>query len=155
MKKTIFGWMTIALMAFVCASFVACGGGSDDDAGGGVNASPLVGTWNLTESGSNSDSSWQGSDTFVFNADGTGTYTSVGWTSYRQQKYNYNIKESFNYSAVMSSSNAGILTVVFTSTESRTVGKPYYWSFVISGKTLSVNEGYDVGSDYTKTYTKK
>ena len=35
MKKYLFSWMTIALMAFVCVSFSACGGDDDDNAGGG------------------------------------------------------------------------------------------------------------------------
>ena len=37
MKKNVFSWMTIMLMAFVCVGFAACGGGSDDDdSDGGV-----------------------------------------------------------------------------------------------------------------------
>ncbi len=35
MKKNILNWMTIALMAFVCVGFAACGGDDDDDDRGG------------------------------------------------------------------------------------------------------------------------
>ena len=49
MKKSIFSWMTIMLMAFVCVGFVACGSDDDDDdkgggsSGGGSSAISLVG----------------------------------------------------------------------------------------------------------------
>ena len=43
MKKQLLGWMTIALMAFVCVGFTACG--SDDDDEGGSGNSSVVGMW--------------------------------------------------------------------------------------------------------------
>ena len=60
MKKNILGWMAIALMAFMCVGFAACGGSGDDDNGsrGGGNLSELqiresleygTGTWSITE----------------------------------------------------------------------------------------------------------
>ena len=46
MKKYLLSWMSIVIMAFLCAGFVSCGGDDDD-----VNNSELVqyiGTWNCT-----------------------------------------------------------------------------------------------------------
>lgn len=49
MKKNIVTWMTIALMAFLCAGLAACGGDDDDTSGGGGygggTASGLNGSW--------------------------------------------------------------------------------------------------------------
>ena len=155
MKKCILNWMTIALMAFVCVGLLSCSKSDDKSGDSGGNNNPLVGTWSFTKSGSSSDGTWSQTDTFVFNANNTGTKTSVGWASYKQQKQPYNFKDVFNYSATMVNSDSGILRVVFTSTEGRTVGKEYYWYFTITGNILAVNEGYDQGSDYTETYTRK
>ena len=38
MKKNIFSWLTIALMAIVCVGFAACGSDDDDNGGGGGGA---------------------------------------------------------------------------------------------------------------------
>lgn len=52
MKKNILNWMTIVLMAFVCASFVACGGSDDNNdatgdttTGTGIGDNSFIGTW--------------------------------------------------------------------------------------------------------------
>ena len=44
MKKNLFSWMTIMLMAFVCAGFAACGGSDDDGNGGGGNSNGVTNT---------------------------------------------------------------------------------------------------------------
>ena len=72
MKKNIFSWMTIVLMAFVvCAGFSACG--DDDDNEGGGNASIFIGTWRKYSSDPNTGepSSELGHVIWVFNTDGT------------------------------------------------------------------------------------
>ena len=46
MKKNLLGWMTIALMAFVCVGFAACGSDDDDNGGGGANG--ITGMWKRT-----------------------------------------------------------------------------------------------------------
>lgn len=38
MQKKLFSWMTIALMAFVCVGFAACGSDDEDDNGGGSSS---------------------------------------------------------------------------------------------------------------------
>ena len=61
MKKNIFNWMTIMLMAFVvCVGFAACGSDDDDDDNnnGGRASSSLTGWW-MTES-------WKGWDGYDF-----------------------------------------------------------------------------------------
>lgn len=82
MKKYLFSWMTIALMAFVCVSFTACGGSDDDDNAGGGNGGgerSLVGSWKKIYSSSNSggslyeeDKPWgEAADGVIFKGDGT------------------------------------------------------------------------------------
>jgi len=39
MKKSLFGWLTIVMMAFVCVGFAACGGDDDGDGGGSSGGS--------------------------------------------------------------------------------------------------------------------
>ena len=91
MKKYLFGWMTIALMAFVCAGFAACSSDDDNDGdggGGSASASGLVGTWKRTykqevKYGKDASGNWQkikdqekfydddkGSSGYLFKADG-------------------------------------------------------------------------------------
>lgn len=45
MKKQLFSWMTIALMAVVCVGFAACGGDGDGGSGTGSGSSSLSGKW--------------------------------------------------------------------------------------------------------------
>ncbi len=45
MKKHLLSWVTIAMMAFVCVGFAACGSDDDNDGGEGGNAGSLVGDW--------------------------------------------------------------------------------------------------------------
>ena len=134
-------------MVFVCVGFTACGN-ADDNGEGGYSSNPLVGTQGFTKSGSDSDGTQQQTDTYVFNADGIGTCTSVGWASFKQQKQAYNFKETFNYKIILTISNTGILVVTFISTEPRKIGEEYYWSFSIYDNTLRLNEGYGFGEDW-------
>ena len=104
MKKSIFSWMTIVLMAFVCAGFTACGSDDDDNdgcSGGGSKSAKVNGqSYNLAYGFwdtrgnytcfefSNVDlrnpSSWpEKIDMLYFNVDGItspqpGTYNGVG-----------------------------------------------------------------------------
>ena len=90
MKKNIFSWLTIALMAIVCVGFSACGSDGDDDGGngGGGSTSDLVGTWKRvykleTKYQKNSSGQWEqvgqeektydnvSAHGFLFNADKT------------------------------------------------------------------------------------
>ena len=64
-------WMTIALMAFVCVSFTACGSDDDDNGGNGSNSSGLVGTWRTYSSTSDgTPSETLGHVLWVFQSDG-------------------------------------------------------------------------------------
>ena len=78
MKKSIFCWMTIALMAFVCVGFSACGS-DDDDNGGGNNEiiNRLVGTWQ------------RGSETLIINANRTGSLSGAGTAEFYKSKDEY------------------------------------------------------------------
>lgn len=44
MKKNLFNWLTILMVAIVSVGFVSCGDDDDDEEGGPVS---LVGTWSL------------------------------------------------------------------------------------------------------------
>ena len=80
--KKLFSWMTIALMAFACVSFTACGGSDDNDNGGGGNGAgerSLVGSWKKIYESNNSggnfyeeDKAWdEAADGVIFKGDGT------------------------------------------------------------------------------------
>lgn len=64
MRKNVSIWMAIALMAFVCINFVACGKDSDDNA---EIPADLAGTWYKVSGSSKHNME------FTFNSDGTGT----------------------------------------------------------------------------------
>lgn len=70
--------MTIALMAFVCVGFSACGS-DDDDNGGGNNEiiNRLVGTWQ------------RGSETLIINANRTGNLSGAGTAEFYKSKDEY------------------------------------------------------------------
>ena len=114
MKKNIFNWMTIALMAFaVCAGFAACGGDDDDDVSGtpsgnngsgnnGNNsANVLVGTWYCSWDTDDS----VGNDTYVFRADGTGY--EKGSNHFKKDGYSETWNEKFRYSIVSYDASLG------------------------------------------------
>ena len=46
MKKYLFGWMSIAMMAFTCVGFASCGD-DDDDTRKTIDDNVLIGTWVL------------------------------------------------------------------------------------------------------------
>ena len=85
MMKNILKYMTIALMAFTCVGFTACGGDDDDNLDGGSSSSNvLVGTW------TKHIGSWP--DTFIFYSDGTGVYKNGNNNGTYQTGIVYSIK---------------------------------------------------------------
>lgn len=130
MKKSILSWMTIALMAFVCVGFAACGGSDDDDDGGGSSSSnPLYGTWKA--SGSNSYWSW--TETLTFSKS-TATYEAIYIKPSGEKQRDY---DTWNYNVVDYSNGAGHVYELATSGDRR--GQERVVTFVISGKSLTYN----------------
>ena len=105
MKKNIFSWMTIMLMAFVCVGFTACGGGDDDSDGGvgggshNTSGGQSTGTFqgakrvfgeNLVKAVSSEGSRWE----FTYDANGFMTKARSG--SSGKDSYDYEISYSGN-----------------------------------------------------------
>ncbi len=105
MKKNVFSWMTIMLMAFVCVGFAACGGGDDDSDGGvgggthNTSGGQSAGTFqgakrvfgeNLVKAVSSEGSRWE----FTYDANGFMTKARSG--SSGKDSYDYEISYSGN-----------------------------------------------------------
>ena len=133
MKKNIFSWLTIVVMAVVCVGFVACG--SDDDDGGGAVPSELIGTWR----GTNGHWTFE----YTFNADRTGSGS--GWTgrgSTYQWRYTYTVSGN-TIKCKGASVYAGFDGEVTTNENFET-------TFTLAGSTLSGGQFQDV--TFTKNY---
>lgn len=96
MKKKIFNWMTIMMMASMCVGFTSCGGDDDNESvvnyGIGNNPNPanvLVGTWYASWS-----TDVKGHETLIFRADGTGNESGVNDEESRNP---YRWNDNFNY----------------------------------------------------------
>lgn len=137
--------MTIVLMALVCTTFTSCGDDKDDD--NKTVKSPILGTWVISESGDD----WSSTETIVFNSNGTGTQSISGYTTENKKRESYSYSQNFTYNIL----SDRLLQVHFE------VGELYFkavdkvWAYSVSGNQLTINEGYDVGKDYSETYTKR
>ena len=144
MEKKLLSMMTIVLMALVCTTFTSCG---DDDDDNKTVKSPIVGTWVISESGDD----WSNTEIIVFNSNGTGTLSISGYATANKKRESYSYSQSFTYNIL----SDRLLQVHFE------VGELYFkavdkvWAYSVSGNQLTINDGYDVGKDYSETYTKR
>ena len=145
MEKKLFSMMTIVLMALVCTTFTSCGDDKDED--NKTVKSPILGTWVISESGDD----WSSTKIIVFNSNGTGTQSISGYATANKKRESYSYSQSFTYNIL----SDRLLQVHFE------VGELYFkaldkvWSYSVSGNQLTINDGYDVGKDYSETYTKR
>ena len=145
MEKKLLSMMAIVLMALVCTTFTSCGDDKDED--NKTVKSPILGTWVISESGDD----WSSTETIVFNSNGTGTQSKSGYTTENKKRESYSYSQSFTYNIL----SDRLLQVHFE------VGELYFkavdkvWAYSVSGNQLTINDGYDVGKDYSETYTKR
>ena len=145
MEKKLLSMMTIVLMALVCTTFTSCGDDKDED--NKTVKSPILGTWVISESGSD----WSSTKTIIFNSNGTGTQSISGYATENKKRESYSYSQSFTYNIL----SDRLLQVHFE------VGELYFkavdkvWAYSVSGNQLTINDGYDVGKDYSETYTKR
>ena len=137
--------MTIVLMALVCTTFTSCGDDKDED--NKTVKSPILGTWVISESGDD----WSSTKIIIFNSNGTGTQSISGYATANKKRESYSYSQSFTYNIL----SDRLLQVHFE------VGELYFkavdkvWAYSVSGNQLTINDGYDVGKDYSETYTKR
>ena len=137
MKKRLFYWMTIMLMAFAYVGLAACGSNDDDD-NSNSNNSRLVGTWYST--GENEYYSW--TETLIFQSNGTGSFSD----RYVDQKGGIEKNSyTFNYTILDENNGSGHVYEVITSGDR--MGRENVVSFTINGNKLQYN-GF--GSIFTK-----
>ena len=145
MEKKLLSMMTIVLMALVCTTFTSCGDDKDED--NKTVKSPILGTWVISESGSD----WSSTKIIIFNSNGTGTQSISGYATENKKRESYSYSQSFTYNIL----SDRLLQVHFE------VGELYFkavdkvWAYSVSGNQLTINDGYDVGKDYSETYTKR
>lgn len=123
--------MTIALMAFVCVGFAACGGDDDDDnggmPGGGVSGDipmELLGTWNC-DAGKRYLS-------FTFNADGTGT----GTVTYEGDTRESNREYTFAYTVSNGTVTCTGIEIYYDTDGKVTENKNWTTTFTFTGNVL-------------------
>lgn len=143
MEKKLFTMMTIVLMSLVCTTFISCGDDDDDK----TVKSPIVGTWVISESGDD----WSSTETIVFNSNGTGTLSISGYATANKKRESYSYSQSFTYNIL----SERLLQVHFEAGELYTKTSDRIWEYSVSGNQLTINDGYDVGKDYSETYTKR
>jgi hypothetical protein len=144
MEKKLFSLMTIVLMALVCTTFISCG---DDDDDNKTVKSPIVGTWVISESGSD----WSSTETIVFNSNGTGTLSLQGYATANKKRESYNYSQGFTYNIL----SERLLKVHFEVGQLYEKASDRIWEYSVNGNKLTINDGYDVGKDYSETYTKR
>ncbi|MCR5780171.1 MAG: hypothetical protein K6G70_06470 [Bacteroidaceae bacterium] len=143
MEKKLLAMMTIVLMALVCTTFISCGDDDDDK----TVKSPIVGTWVLSESGSD----WSSTETIVFNSNGTGTLSLQGYATANKKRESYSYSQGFTYNIL----SERLLQVHFEVGQLYEKASDRIWAYSVSGNQLTINDGYDVGKDYSETYTKR
>ena len=148
MKKNIFNWMTIALMAFMCVGFAACGGSGDDGSNGGYQQGAgnnvLVGTWKCSTT-----HPWDIQATLIFKSDGSGSIDRIDRWSNDDGNFVETYSAQFRYSILTVDANtqSGYVRIVITSNTTSSdddvsykVGQKYDLNFSIGGNTLHLDD---------------
>lgn len=128
MKKKYFYLLSALFVAVLSIGFAACGD-DDDEGGGGSSSNVLVGTWSRTVTGSCS-----GTESFTFNANGTGTFNMSNTCNSGSFPFTYSI---ISY---VETSGIGYVRVIY-SNENRKEDI----DFTLHGSSL-----YIAGATYTK-----
>ena len=154
MKKIIYGWMAILVMA-IGVGFAACG--SDDDGGGD---SDLVGTWVYSHTYTSGSVTYQQTTTVTFKSNHTGvaifSEKAIGGSGYTHN--DYTDTSTFTWST---SGNKLYVTTKHNGSYSGEYTETTVGTYVISGNTLALTweeDGSYSGSSsskYTTIYEKQ
>lgn len=142
--KRLFSMFFMLFMAGCMVCLTSCKKDDDED-GDSNHDSRLIGTWEWKEARSN----WIETETFTFNADGSGKYTYSYENGYSSGKD----EATFTW---QTKDNKTIYGTVTFKDESETYTEKYSFEYSISGNKLTVIGSIsDTDTDDTQTYTKK